>query len=554
MYLFLLAFFYFCSNGFGFVSQLTPQELDEVNERLEKFYSASHSPEVMNQPTLKHEVTSGEIVHLNSHLAGNPTSLTHPLAKLAGKKLSKEFKKYRCEKFLKPHFPKIDCNSKMANRTWSTFQTNDNLSDLTKTWIENPTYDLDEIPAYGSIENDAWSDDYWRTRWGQTAYRYASSNFDRGTTYKDAVSSYQSDSEWAILGQTLLPLDISKKILLWSPAEKYDLTVGDEAFSLTLQQKAEGSSGANSDGDVENWFGICHGWAPAALMAPRPTKPVQAKVKQDVDVTWYPNDIKAIVSLSWANGKYATNFVGGRCELKEAATLPNGRIKNQDCFDNNPSTFHLALGNLIGKTKSGFVFDKSFDYEVWNQPVVAYETLYFNPLNTNSRSYDWRKVAVPYDRQFKRHDRFQQPLSRGRWNANLSAYDDSQIKYVVGAITTVIYLAEIRPEHTPEVQEDRKFRETYTYDLEIEAVNNRWVASGGEWHENSHPDFLWVPQKGSVPKGTFDKENFSVSLSTGSTPQLTIAAQKASTSGSPLCRVVKALLAESTGLDSYRCE
>ncbi|NBY19448.1 hypothetical protein EBQ74_04220 [bacterium] len=554
MYLYLLCFLVCSSSVFATILHLSPTELDEVNKRIELFYSENNTPSVMNRPTLKYDIREDRVAHPNPQLAGDRQLSQNPLAQLAGKKLSKEFKQYRCEKFLKPRFPQMDCDSKIADATWSTFQTNDKLSDLTKTWIDNPTYQLDEIPTSGSIENDAWSDDYWRTRWGQTSYRYGLSEFNRETTYNDAISSYQSETEWNFLGQTLLPLDISKKILFWSPAEKYDLTVGDETFSLTRQQKTAGASSVDSEGNVENWFGICHGWAPAALMAPRPTIPVTTKVKQNIDVTWFPNDIKAMVSLSWANGNYTTNFIGGRCELKEATTLPNGRIKDQSCFDSNPATFHLALGNMIGKAKAGFVFDKSFDYEVWNQPVIAYETLYFNPLNTNSRSYDWRKVAVPYDRYFKQHDRFQHPLSRGRWNPQLSGYDDSKIQYIVGAITTVVYLAEIRPNQTLEIQEDKKYRETYTYDLEIEAVNGRWAASGGEWHENSHPDFLWVPQKGSVPKINFDQEDITFSLSERANAQLTATAQKASPLGSPLCKVIKALLAESTGTDTYHCE
>jgi hypothetical protein len=552
MYLYLLSFFMLCSGCLASLTELTPQENQAVNQRLQDFYDPELNKEVMNSPTLKYDVVTGATSHPNSHLAESPEGIKNPLLKRAGKKISKQFQKFHCEHFLKKRFPLIDCNSNFQNNGWSVNYTNDRIEDLTDGWII-PTYQLDYIPVSGKINHDAWSDDYWRTQWGQTAFRYGQGGFKLGTTYKEATAAYQSLTEWNSF-RFFSPDQISEKVLSWSPAEKYDLTVGDYQFNLTQNQKQAGQYSLNSTGDVEGWMGICHGWAPAALMAARPTRPVVAKGLNNINVTWYPNDIKAMVSLSWANASYPTNFIGGRCDVKNPKTLQNGRVAQQECFDTNPATFHLALGNMIGRAQTGFIFDKSFDYEVWNQPIVAYETIYFNPLNTNQRSQNWREVAVPYDSRFKRYDRFQFPLTRGSAGSTASNPSDANIQYVVGAITSVVYLAEVRPQLTTGVQQDRYVRETYIYDLEIENHNQKWVATGGEWQQNSHPDFLWVPKKGATSATNFDRNMINVGLGLPPNNIETATAQQASQHGNPLCQVIKALIAQSTGVDSYPCQ
>ena len=51
---------------------------------------------------------------------------------------------------------------------------------------------------------------------------------------------------------------------LLSPAEKYDLLVGDANYGLTKQMWNAGKGYHDRYGSVESWMGYCHGWAPAA--------------------------------------------------------------------------------------------------------------------------------------------------------------------------------------------------------------------------------------------------------------------------------------------------
>ena len=67
-------------------------------------------------------------------------------------------------------------------------------------------------------------------------------------------------------------------------------------------------------------------------------------------------------------------IIGGRCnEFKVDRDETTGRITNSECRDLNAGAFHVAMTNLLGLQGRGFVEDRTFDYEVWNQPVKSYE-------------------------------------------------------------------------------------------------------------------------------------------------------------------------------------
>lgn len=510
---------------FSDVNAKTPTEQEELEERISHFYDASHPKGAMQKIAPKYSVKTGQRVS------------PHP--ELKGKKTDPAFRKIYCEKVLKRRFPGISCAD--DPETWEGVKSDDRVEDLTQTWMSSVTYDLEALPVEGKSEQSLWSDDYWRTKWGLTSYRYA--NFEsahESMTYPQMIALYQQPQSFLNL-LTLPAAEIEKQIISLSPSEKYDLTVGDETFSLTLQQKAEGKELANPQGDVEEWMGLCHGWAPASLMIPRPLKPVEVVGAKGHKVTWYPADLKALLTLQWSNANYDSNFVGGRCGDKKPKLFSNGRLSNPECFDNNPATFHYALGNLIGIAKGSFVMDRIFDYEVWNQPLVSYDLAYFNPLNPKQKSKKWSEVAVPYDAQFIARDRFQKPYTRGK-----------NIEKVVGVIATVVYVSEFSPpEHSPDPEDDQLLRMSMVYDLELATEKGTMVATGGEWHENAHPDFLWVPHKATVPWLTVDKTK--VQYQGTPSDALTVLARQGSAEAYPLCEVVKHLLDASTGTNAVQC-
>ncbi|MBI1861826.1 MAG: hypothetical protein HYR96_13005 [Deltaproteobacteria bacterium] len=525
---------------------LSVREENEVNGRIRRFYSSPSDGSLMSLSVPKYNVNSGEFdqVHRVLELKSPPAD---PLSRLAQAKATPSYQSHRCKKFLRQKFPMLNCDGPPA-----FIEPEDNPYELAKSWIRPTAYkvSLDDIPAAGEVMTPVWSGDYWRMQWGLTSYRYAAGEYFG--TYKEAIADYAQPANWLDLSRQLTPKKLARAVGGWSPSEKYDLSVSDAIFHLTNQQKNEGKSYANNEGDVESWFGICHGWAAAAFSVPPPLAPVQAIGPNGTKVIWYPDDIRAMATLAWANGRFPANSIGGRCNSKNVELLPNGRVSQRECFDTNPATLHLSLGNLIGIEGKPFVMDATFDYQVWNEPVIRYEFDYFNPLSPEERSRQWQDVVVDYDAQFKKTDRFQKPLTRGERGPG-GVYNDSRIRKIVGVIASVNYVSGVPADQNGDGGDPRVIRVTYTYDLELAEVEGRILPVGGEWHENAHPDFLWVPQKGAVAQLGFDSGIPEYSLAAAAPSAVIERANEASASGYPLCKVLRALVDASSGTSTYHC-
>lgn len=352
-------------------------------------------------------------------------------------------------------------------------------SDLVKSLAEMDEKGLNR----GELSVRPWSDDYWAIYKGVLAFRYADPN-------------KKDDSDWAI--NTDYVRDNKSDLLiesgfinLLSPAEKYDLLVGDKNETLTQSMLEEGRSYYENQGEVESWMGICHGWAPAAFMLDRPTSIVNVVAADgETMIPFYPSDIKALGSLLWAEVRTYTNFSGGRCNAKDPKRdEESGRIIDQDCFDTNPGTWHKSVVNQIGISDRSFVIDATYDYEVWNQPVYAYSYRYFNPQSYDSSYDDYQAVAVAVEDYTK--DKFK-------------SFRDSKAKSIVGVEMRLQYIAETHPTHREYDNKNYDYvtSVTYRYDLEL---NEKGEIIGGEWYSNKHPDFLWVPPQGTRALTRLDK-------------------------------------------------
>lgn len=548
--------FLFAQNFDGNTS-LTTSERSSLQNRLERFYANPNDPSLMDQVQTKFNPRKKTEVHPHAYLKLDTRVNRDPLINAAGLKATDSYQNYQCNHFLKPHFKGLSCSTEPKLRKAidrAAIEANDQVSNLVDTWVDESEVinNIDGMPLKGQITQDVWSADYWQMRWGLTSYR--PSTKIKYETYDEAVAAYKQPNLWSSLSDSLSPELLAREMITWSPAEKYDLTVGDEDFTLTNEQKAEGVKEKDENGKVPDWIGICDGWASATLFTPTPTRAVDAVGLNGAKVTWYPDEIRAVTALAWAHGNYQSNFISGRCEeaKKDVKKYPNGRVQNQDCFDSNPATFQRALANMIGIKKLPFIMDVSFDSEVWNSPVLSYQLEYFNPLDPKVTGSDWSKLAVPYDAAFKAKDRFQTPLTRGIRSAD-NKYDDSKIEKIVGVNAVVVYLDEADPHYGPTAKPNNTVRVVYSYDLELHAVGNTWIPTGGEWLSNVHPDFLWVPKRNSVV-ATTEEVGLTVDLSKAADEELSTAAATSSESGAPLCLIVKSLV-EKSGPDGakYSC-
>lgn len=411
-------------------------------------------------------------------------------------------------------------------------ESNDNIDDF----IDNGAdiiKNLNEIEKHNLFKKNLsvqpWSDDYWALAKGVLGKRYADPN-------KKEMSDWKAERNYVEENPVNIFLEQNLTDLL-SPSEKYDLLVGDKEGTLTKSMWNEGKDYFDKDGKVESWMGICHGWAPAAFMAPRPSQKISVlAMDQKTVLNFYPSDIKGLTSLLWAKADFHSNFVGSRCQTKKPKKdRTSGRVLDQECFDSNPGTWHQVVINQIGVNDHSFVMDATFDYEVWNQPVYSYQFNYFN-VETSETSTSWKKSAIPLA-QYK-NDPFK------KFRSNLSTH-------IVGVEMSVDYVVETDPSHkeSDSAQNDALSTVVYRYDLEVDSEGN---IVGGEWYSNAHPDFLWLPAKDSKAQGPADfytKGNWA-NLKQGDVykniPKTWApVAPSASASGMPLSKVVEGLVKRS---------
>lgn len=378
-----------------------------------------------------------------------------------------------------------------------------------------------------SRESTLWSDDYWALAKGVLGARYADTDFLLAADGGTWLDLFQVIFE---KGRDLLSLssggvDEKNWIDGLSVSEKYDLLIGEPLEAggwqwpalgvdenqpsgyLTPHQWSVGYTYYKKYGKVEPWMGICHGWAAAAYLMPRPKKKIEVLSHNNKVIPFYPADIKALASYLWAENRVESRFVGGRCNTKDPKKDEHGRVIDEKCFDTNPHTWHLAVVNAIGKENRSIVMDATFDYEVWNQPILGYQYLYFNPVQVESSVNDasevyknWQSAAVNITSpQFTKTD----PFLKWRYKRTKDgAIDelfyknnpDKRPHFVVGVAMAVEYLVETKPTQsvTDSAQKDGTKGVIYMYDLEI---NKHGEVIGGEWYSNAHPDFLWtIPQ------------------------------------------------------------
>jgi hypothetical protein len=290
------------------------------------------------------------------------------------------------------------------------------------------------------------------------------------------------------------------------------------------------------------WEGICHGWATAAGIVPRPTKPVDVKLPDGRNLRFFPDDLKGIAALLWANSlvqdskyidpKTGENIGGGviweglRCNLKSPKRDRYGRTYDDRkdpysrkleprCVGIHPAVWHLILTNVVGKQGRSIIVERKVKAPVDNNPLHKYTAKYFNPKTGKYGSL--RRSIIPV-RRYK-----DDPFKTSR---NPDTYS------IVGVELTMTYMRWVRPQRETydSPAKDTTKDITMMYDLELDKAGN---IVGGQWRvvrdgkpflgranvftENNQPDFAWAITKDWKK---FFKENTAISKwkDTKSTP------------------------------------
>jgi hypothetical protein len=409
-------------------------------------------------------------------------------------------------------FPWLEPLSKMGDKDQAT------------TLVENKIVlaNIAELDRRGltqaTVPTVPWADSYWPIYKGLIADRYNDPGYPTSKSWPDYYNLSRPTG-------AILASNDANEINNLSPAEKYDLLVGDPNMTLTKFSWNQGQLYFDRAGHVETWMGICHGWAGAAHMnVPVIDNPIVLHTPTGLALTFYQSDIKALQSMLWANGSPSTRFSGAPCKTPRPERDAYGRVIAPECQDNNAGTFYLTLTNQLGINQRSFVMDATYDVEVWNYPIVSYTSTYFNPQTLIPTS-NLSQAIIPIEKFSV--DKFKM-------------FRAAETRFVVGMFLDVTYVIEINPNHGISNKPPTK-TVRYFYDLELDANQN---IIGGEWYMNAHPDFLWTFDRDALASARGESAispnewNVSTSVPADWLPL----AQRASNSGTPLSSVIRRIV------------
>jgi hypothetical protein len=323
-----------------------------------------------------------------------------------------------------------------------------------------------DLPLKAELPDNrfGWSDSFWPSRRGGIAFRWNSPN-PQPFTYK-----LKTRAEILTMSQS----ELSEL----SPAELYDISQSDYSFKLTRKVLRE-----YSPKDLW-WEGICHGWALAAGNYAEPDKTVVTN-KEGIEVPFGSSDVKALISMHDAyNSKGFNVRVGERCKvpgkvageaLEADGIVPivsKRDAEKSECSDVNAGSFHIVLTSMIGINGHSFVAEVDRYNDVWNQPVVGYESQVAEELQLTdldkSRGID-RKIRI---------------LTSMSYGDELEFYKPER--------AAEGYLGFVSKEPVTGTPAQQVTSRNYEYILELYR-NGKII--GGEWISEGRPDFLWMKKK-----------------------------------------------------------
>ena len=337
---------------------------------------------------------------------------------------------------------------------------------------KNLEYDADTLPKSGEAANKPWPASYWPTWMDSTNHRWRSaSELSPMEKFDVAFNGWEIPVDF----MDLRPFDPNNCEAGFD--KEYYTSLGPAAGWMSERKGNKRSrdlythEGVNCEEEnpVETWWGLCHAWAPAANLELEPIYPVTVN-----GVTFYPADIKALILVVYDGTKSV--ILGGRCNTKEVERDENGRIKDDACRDTNAGAFHVSLANLLGRYGMSFQEDRTYNYEVWNQPILDYEVTQFEEIDEATAAGMLIEGATEY------------PFN-----------DDA--KRFAEVFTTVRYITESHQEERALIPEIATYTRSdrYQYILEMDAEGN---IIGGEWLQgrtnhtgwgvSEQPDFLWI--------------------------------------------------------------
>ncbi len=401
--------------------------------------------------------------------------------------------------------------------------------------------DYRRLPMKGEADRKAWSGSYWPMRNLMIASRYGFrednniGGWDAKTgefyeyTYQESAQKINQPGDY--FSQLSQGNVVCKD---WSPSEKYDILVGDvDFFTLTNKMKSE-TKKYEKNGDIPSWYGLCHGWSPASYWFPEPRKPVTltAADHDETDIHFYPDDIKALLTLYFANSHYETRFIGTSCPYKNEADIPKdpatGLYMDYQCSSIDPGAMIVTLANQIGIKHKNMIIDPHQDSEIWNQPVNKYSLRWY--LLTDSLAYENLLDNLISLQELRGHPK---PFLNFLWD-----YSPSNAVYALGVELKIDYSLEYTAQQSDFPDETFTQENTYIAGLYLD---EGYRIIGGKWKYNFHPQFAWKPFEGVQPQGVNDDKCLNFDGSVESLRSITEYAKQASLKMLPMKCIIEYL-------------
>jgi subtilisin-like proprotein convertase family protein len=357
--------------------------------------------------------------------------------------------------------------------------------------IDSPTrfrseinYKWEELPSEGYSQRVAWADTYWPTYENSILARWqGEGTLSPVEKYDKAFNDWSEPEGFA----ELQPYDTST--CEWDQ-EYYDSLGPASTYVSNEQGNLRARNGVDDDGDgladaeecgygdkekdydgVETWWGLCHAWVPAAMLEDEPLRPVEHN-----GVTFEVSDLKALMISQYDRSN--AYMLGGRCNLKEVERdEETGKVLNDECNDVNAGSFHLIVTNFLGLQQRAIAEDRTFDYEVWNQPVIGYKI-----TEQSEISMDEAHALLGVEEE----------------GLDTYHFNEDAVRFVEVRMTTD-YVTESHASTEPNSDTIERWtrNDRYHYVLELDGEGK---IIGGEWAPESrenHPDFLWLPTRPS---------------------------------------------------------
>lgn len=325
---------------------------------------------------------------------------------------------------------------------------------------------FESLPLKGKLDDErlGWSETYWPSNKGGIAFRW---------NHPDPDPFY-----FELNSKSELQRMTRKELSQLSPAELYDISQGDYTYTLTRR-----TLNLFTPGDLW-WEGICHGWSLASANYPEPSDVIVMN-PDGIAVPFGASDVKGLLSMHDAYNSVGTYVhVGARCGIQGKVpgeessrdgevSMPTEELASTPaCKDMNAGSFHIVMTNMIGIHSKALVADVDRFNDVWNQPVVSYDS---SILEEMIPTHEERLLGVERKIKMKMKFVYGEELQFDNREARARGENNFVSKKPV-----------TRTRH-----QEFRFKD-YEYFLELDG-SHRII--GGEWITLTRPDFIWTKKR-----------------------------------------------------------